>query len=114
MRKKVSSLSDLIQKLKKHNLLSDNGADMLSACCNGIPLSLFKRINRNEQLGHLSRENYSPELRKFALTLHFYSPKAYKYVHDTFQLSLPHTSTLKTRYRAINGKPGLTEESFLF
>jgi hypothetical protein len=31
------------------------------------------------------REKYSPSLRAFAITLHFYSPKAYRYVRNALQ-----------------------------
>lgn len=40
-------------------------------------------------------EQYPPELRSFALTLHFYSLKAYDYVRETFDTCLPHPSTLQ-------------------
>lgn len=56
---------------------------------------------------------YSPELRSFALTLHYYSPKAYKYVRSTFNSSLPHPQTLKKWYANIGGEPGFTRESFV-
>jgi hypothetical protein len=59
---------------------------MLTGCCEGVPLEMFRRIKR-QKIGHLSRDSYSPEMRKFAFTLHFYSPKAYKYVRSTFLTS---------------------------
>jgi len=53
----------------------------------------------------------SPELRKFALTLHFYSPNAYDYVRNIFNKSLPHPSTIRKWYATVDGRPGLTSES---
>jgi len=38
---------------------------------------------------------YSPEVRKFAVTLQYYSPRAYTYVRKTFKNKLPHTRTLR-------------------
>ena len=111
LKRKVTSLSKLIDELQQKNLISVYGACMLSGCSAGAPLELFKRINRDKKLGHLSRDSYSPEMQKFAFTLHFYSPKAYKYVRSTFRLSLPHTSVIKTWYGRMNGEPGLTIES---
>lgn len=58
------------------------------------------------------RGKYSTELRTFALTLHFYSPKAYKYVRNTWGKLLPSISTLKQWYRVVDGEPGFTKESF--
>jgi len=37
---------------------------------------------------------YDPELRRFALTLHYYSPRAYNYVRRKMNKCLPHPKTL--------------------
>lgn len=54
---------------------------------------------------------YSPKLRSFALTLHFYSPKAYNYVRKTWTNLLPAPSTIKSWYQVIDGSPGFTKEA---
>ncbi|EZA47328.1 THAP domain-containing protein [Ooceraea biroi] len=46
------------------------------------------------------------------MTLHFYSPKAYRYVRQTFCSALPDSSTLRSWYSTINSEPGFTSESF--
>lgn len=55
---------------------------------------------------------YSPQLRTFAITLHFYSPKGYRYVRAIFDNKLPSVSTIRKWYSAIDGKPGFSEEAF--
>lgn len=65
----------------------------------------------NTESGVVSRRKYSPALRSFALTLHYYSPKAYDYVRKTFHTSLPHTRTLKNWYAKVGGEPGFTKEA---
>ncbi len=60
---------------------------------------------------HHDTHQYSPDLRSFALTLHFFSPSAYNYVRNTFNKALPHTSTIRKWYTSINGEPGFTQES---
>lgn len=57
-------------------------------------------------------EKYSAELRKFALTIHFYSPKAYEYIREEFQHLLPHVNTIQNWYSQIDGEPGFCTESF--
>lgn len=59
-----------------------------------------------------SERKYSPRIRTFALTLHFYSPKGYKYVRSVFQNNLPAISTIRKWYSVINGKPGFSSEAF--
>ena len=55
---------------------------------------------------------YTRQVRSFALSLHFYSPKVYKYVGETFNKHLLSISTIKSWYRVIDGSPGFTDESF--
>jgi len=55
--------------------------------------------------------SHTPELRKFALTLHFYSPSAYTYVRNIFSKALPDVSTLRKGCTAVNGLLGITKES---
>lgn len=59
-----------------------------------------------------ARKKYSAELRTFALTLNFYSPKAYKYVRKIFKNFLPDSSTIRKWYSVLNGRPGFTKEVF--
>ncbi|CAG4923136.1 unnamed protein product [Colias eurytheme] len=57
-------------------------------------------------------KQYSEEIRKFALTLHFYSPKAYDYIRTTYESCLPHPRTLSKWYQNVNAAPGLCQEAF--
>lgn len=56
-------------------------------------------------------KKYPPGARKFALTLHFYSPSAYKYVRKMFNTCLPHPHTLYEWYRSVNAEPGFCSET---
>lgn len=57
-------------------------------------------------------KEYSPELSTFALTLAFYSPKAYSYIRSTFNTCLPHPSTIRNWYQCLDASPGFTAEAF--
>ena len=54
---------------------------------------------------------YPKELRAFAMTLKFYSAKAYKYVRKSFDLGLPHPSVVSSWYNVIDAEPGFTKEA---
>ena len=43
-------------------------------------------------------------MKQFAVTLHYYSPKAYNFVRDV--LLLPHPSTIQTWAASVNCEPG--------
>ena len=71
----------------------------------------MKKAVRNKSK-NISKSKY-PEVRKaFATTLQFHSNKAYNYVRPTFQLALPHPSTIRRWYQTLNGNPGFTQEAF--
>lgn len=57
---------------------------------------------------------YTPAVRSFSLTLHFYSPRGYEFVRDAFKkdnLPLPHVSTIRKWYSTVDGKPGFSSEA---
>ena len=50
---------------------------------------------------------YSPQLKSFALTLQFYSAKAYDSVRKTFSLALPHPVQIRKCYTKVPANPDL-------
>ncbi|KAL3210733.1 hypothetical protein MRX96_008674 [Rhipicephalus microplus] len=117
LRRKVSSFNEIIDDLKHKQLISEDASAMLERNFMGIPLEVTKRLLKqtssegDKSSVKLIRDKYSPALRAFALTLQFYSTKAYNYVRETFQCSLPHPSTITKWYSSINGEPGFTSEA---
>lgn len=109
---KVTSLQEVVKSLKEKQFVSDNGAEMLSKTYSDIPSEMLERILTDKTTGKLSRDTYPPVLRAFALTLHFYSEKAYKYVRKSFDFVLPLPSTIRKWYSGVNGQPGFTQEAF--
>lgn len=99
-------MKEVFTELKEKNLLNENGLVVLENYFSSVSLDLFKK-QRLADKGH-----YSETLKSFALTLNFYSPKAYSYVRDALKFCLPHPSTLRTWYSTVDGSPGFTEEAF--
>lgn len=111
LKTKVKSLSQIIADLKQNDMISAGCEEVLQQAYSGVPLEVMKRIVY-QRSSVPSRASYPEELKSFALTLSFYSLKAYNYVRKTFQLALPHPSTLRTWYRGLNRQPGFTDEAF--
>lgn len=107
--KKILTLVALLGCLKKNTLISDEQADTLKTT-NVTTKELYSRQMKNAK-GSVTTSKYSPALRSFALTLHYYSSKAYNYVRKVFNLSLPHPGTIRNWYKVIDGNPGFTTES---
>jgi hypothetical protein len=55
---------------------------------------------------------YTQELKAFAVTLNFYSSRAYSYAQETFDLCLPCERTIRRWYSAVDAEPGFTAEAF--
>ena len=111
-KKKAGKLGDVIADLRDEKLVSENAADVLSVY-EDVPSQLDARCKKNMSLKNPSKDSYSPQLRAFAMTLAFYSAKAYSYVRETFELALPSPATLREWYSSVDGTPGFTEEAFL-
>lgn len=71
---RISSMKSLIKELKSKNLIDSECALQLE---NMTGVRLHKELFL---LGSKKRKTFSPTIRAFALTLDFYSPKAYRYV----------------------------------
>jgi len=68
-------------------------------------------IGQRTNLGKQIPNKYSPANLQFALSLHFFSVKAYQYVRQQFNTILPHPRTLSKWYSHLNAEPGFTSES---
>ena len=111
LKKRVTSLQTVVDNLQKQNLVHDRCVELLEKTYSGVPLEVMKRIVQHKGK-KLTRKAYPPELRAFALTLQFYSTKAYNYVRQHFNLALPSLSAIRRWYQSINGDPGFTTEAF--
>lgn len=58
-----------------------------------------------------NKSKFSPEVRKFALNLHFVSPRSYDFVRKSFNTCLPHARTLVRWCETVEGEPGFYAES---
>ncbi len=111
---KVETLKEVVTDLQSKNLVSDNCVSVLEKCLTGAPLQLMVRqLAKHKEIEKIPEKAYPAELRAFALTLHFYSAKAYNYVRETFDLCLPHPKTLCKWYRCVDGNVGFSDQVVL-
>ncbi|XP_049799393.1 uncharacterized protein LOC126234696 [Schistocerca nitens] len=101
MKKKVLSLKSLIN----NRVINESLANLLKMLPPGT-LELLQRVSKGKEANM-----YPAALRTFALTLNFYSSKAYSYVRKNFKTSLPHPQTLRKWYSVVDGDPGFSKEA---
>ena len=109
LKRKVQSLALVVSELRKKNLISSDCASLLETTFSGVPRELMKRLVTQKKKKNPGA--YPKELRTFAMTLKFYSAKAYRYVRKSFDLGLPDPSTISRWYNVIDGEPGFTQEA---
>lgn len=95
-----------LKHLREENLLS------------GEAVNQFEALNQDDIFSCLingikPKESYSPNVREFAMRLHYNSPAAYRTIREKFNNNLPHPKTIAAWYQQsdISGKFGLTDES---
>ena len=111
LKMQVTSLKSVVQHLKEKALISESSEYVLNRTFSGVPKELMKRMFTVKKSGR--GKKYSEELIAFALTLQFYSTKAYEYVRQNFNFSLPSQSDLRRRYTKIPAEPGFTQPAFV-
>lgn len=108
--KKNSSLKNIVNLLKKKQTVDET---VLIDLSRNIEIAeVFNGMYvKNKKQRKKPFSKYPPGARKFALTLHFYSPAAYKYVRKMFNTCLPHPHTLYEWYRSVDAEPGFCAET---
>lgn len=106
--KKYSNLKKIVLELKKKYMLTENQMDELSSSAELVDL---KNRLFCTQRSKLYRKKYTPALRKFAVTLHYYSPAAYKYVRQVFNGVLPHPRVIGRWYENSRADPGFSKQA---
>lgn len=69
---------------------------------------IFKNelINKNKTL---KGRRYSHEIKHFAVTLYYFSPRAYNFCRSI--LSLPHPKSIRNWISAVNAEPGFNKDA---
>ncbi|CAB4022717.1 DNA transposase THAP9-like [Paramuricea clavata] len=108
-KKKIGNMAELIDKLQEELIIKSDVADKLHASFDKIQLSIFQNVQKNSQSLPCGRR-YTDDIKEFALTLYFYSPKAYQYVRSI--LPLPNPSLIRKWASSVDCEPGFLKEAF--
>ena len=106
--KKIQNLRTILDTLQKKNLLQGEEVETLEGI-SSFQSELLQRMTRTN-----AKRQYSENIRLFALTLHYYSPRAYSYVREKFGLCIPHQKTIHKWYQSIDGEPGFNSEAIRY
>ena len=102
--KKITCLSGVLSDLKEKSLINQSTASLLEKKFSGLTLEMIKNQLKNQDRGSQGRR-YDEEVKKFGLTLNFYSPRAYEYIRGVF--SHPHSNSLTEWTSSVECEPGI-------
>lgn len=108
---KITTMKDLIRHLKENNKCTTDVQDVLLNNFEGFSLELFNNELQNSKVSN-NHKSYTDEMKKFAMTLHFYSPKCYTFVRKN--LCLPHPATIRRWLSSANCEVGYLQEVFQY
>ena len=96
--------------LKEKELIDSDLADKLAETFPGLDGELMaSQLNNKDR--HNRGNRYSDPVKKFSLTLHFYSPRAYEYLRTIFDLPCPRSIRVWTS--SVSCEPGFFQDVFL-
>ena len=85
----------------------------LSDQLNSIPSHLFSIYHQNSVTGKYQYK-YDEKIRRFAISVLFKSPAAYRYVRKTLGKVLPSASTIRRWCSKTDCSPGFNDTSFTY
>ena len=101
---KTKTLTGIIKELKDEGFIEKDVSELLKEKFSGLSyeiiLNHFNNKDRRAQ-GH----RHSDEAKRFALAIHFYSPRAYEYLKPIF--SLPHPRSLSEWTSSVKVRTGI-------
>lgn len=106
LKEKCDNLQKIVSKLKKKKYFTVDQFTELEL--KAVELT-NRLVAKSKSKGY--RQKYTPALRKFAVTLHYYSAAAYKYVRQVFNGSLPHPRVIGKWYENSSGDPGFSKQA---
>ena len=81
-------MGDLLKVLKEQKLVSDEMLALFDHNFSGIAKKLFRDQVRNAKVKNKKGNRYNLVTKQFAVTLHYYSPKAYNFVRRVLNLTI--------------------------
>ena len=110
LKKKVKSLEETLKDIEKD--VTAEGFIQLNEKAADIPKSVIDNLKKKCS-NPASRLEYDPTMKKFALSLHLKSAKAYRYVRKCFQNTLPAESTIRLWCKKTDFSPGFCDAALV-
>ena len=102
-------MEHLLKTLKEKQLVSDENHRLLNHNFGGtMAQEIFRNQVKNTAAISKNAMLYTNELKSFAVTLHYYSPKAYDFIRKI--LALPDPANIRAWGSSVQCEPGFLTE----
>ena len=108
-KQKAKTMDDVITKLKQENIINANEAEAMHSSFENTQLHFLYNFRDNMKAAPSARR-YTDKIKEFSVTLHYYSPRAYKYVRSI--IPLPNPSLVRKWSSSFKCEPGFIEDAF--
>ena len=108
-KQKAKTMDDVITKLKQENIINAKEAEAMHSSFENTQLHFLYNFRDNMKAAPSARR-YTDEIKEFSVTLHYYSPRAYKYVRSI--IPLPNPSLVRKWSSSFKCEPGFIEDAF--
>ena len=94
-------MTDLLKSIGEHKLLEEDELALLRNNFGGMAQHIFRNQLSNSP-GSTTKQKYNQQIKQFALTLHYYSPKTYDYVRTILHYHILQASEVGLRLLTVN------------
>ena len=106
---KITNMEHLLKALKEKELVNDENHHLLDHNFGGtMAQEIFKNQAKNTATTSKHAMRYTNELKSFAVTLHYYSLKAYEFTRKI--LALPDPASIRAWGSSVQCEPGFLTE----
>ena len=102
--RRIKNMNDLLCSLKEKQLVEKDQHELLNRNFGDMAKELFSNQARNTAKESIHGHHYTDQLKQFAMTLHYYSPKAYDFVCKI--LMLPHPASIRCWAASVDCNAG--------
>ena len=106
---KMATMNGVIGELRERCLVSPSVASILESEFSGLSGEIIRNYFSNKDKkpqGH----RHNDDAKRFAMTVHFYSPRAYEYIRKIFDL--PHPRSISAWTSSVSCEPGFFKDVF--
>jgi Transposase protein len=111
---KIKSMQEALDKLERDEVFPPEAHAKLSEMLSRPALAFLRRIGRQASPRANTQEQFNDAERQFAISLHFYSPSAFKFISKMFKHSVPNEKTIRNWIRADSTDVGFNETALKY